>query len=103
MIKVTLAAATVLAGLSFGVTAPTASAVTAIGNSSLSPIVSGGRFDTVAYVKKKVVVNKKGKKTVWVYIESKHGVRYRAKRPGFAYYYGGYYYSRPWWTICIGC
>ena len=23
--------------------------------------------------------------------------RYRYRRPGFGYYYGGYYYGRPWW------
>jgi hypothetical protein len=38
----------------------------------------------------------------WVYAPRKHGPRYRYKRPGFVYFYNGYYYSRPWWTIGIG-
>jgi hypothetical protein len=55
---------------------------------------------------------KKGHKHVkkkWVYSGSKHGKRYRAKRTGYAYYYGGWWYPRPWWRtdpglfICIGC
>src|SRR5438128_11670691 len=38
----------------------------------------------------------------WVYVPGKHGARYRARRPGFTYFYGGYWYSRPWWTVGIG-
>ncbi len=26
-----------------------------------------------------------------------HGPRYRYRRPGFTFYFDGYYYSRPWW------
>lgn len=26
-----------------------------------------------------------------------HGSRYRYARPGFRHYYGGHYYSSPWW------
>ncbi len=25
--------------------------------------------------------------------------RYRVRRPGYRYFYGGYYYARPWWTL----
>ncbi len=25
--------------------------------------------------------------------------RYRARRPGFGYYYGGYWYARPYWRV----
>ena len=54
-----------------------------------------------------VVKKKKHKKTVWVYNPGKHGKRWRYKRGPYLYYYGGYYYTRPWWTpglnICIGC
>jgi hypothetical protein len=35
----------------------------------------------------------------WVYVEKKHGKRYRAKRKGYGYYYNGWYYPRPWWTV----
>ncbi len=33
----------------------------------------------------------------WVYVKGKHGNRYVKKRKGYNYYYGGYYYSKPWW------
>ena len=38
----------------------------------------------------------------WVYVPARHGPRYRFRRPGFVYYYGGYWYPRPWWSIGIG-
>jgi hypothetical protein len=38
----------------------------------------------------------------WVYVSSKHGHRYKAKRSGFNFYYGGYWYAQPWWTIGVG-
>jgi hypothetical protein len=38
----------------------------------------------------------------WVYVPSKNGARYRIKRPGYSYYHGGWWYSRPWWTIGVG-
>jgi len=38
----------------------------------------------------------------WVYVPARHGVRYRVRRPGFAYYYGGWWYSRPWWSVGVG-
>jgi hypothetical protein len=31
-----------------------------------------------------------------------HGPRYRYRRPGFTFYYDGYYYSRPWWQTRRG-
>jgi hypothetical protein len=40
---------------------------------------------------------------IWVYSSHRHGARYRHKHGTFVYYYGGYYYARPWWRICIGC
>jgi len=55
---------------------------------------------------------------VWVYRRG-YGPRYRFRRPGFGYYYGGWRYPRPWWgygpgwgpgwgwgpgiNLCIGC
>ena len=32
---------------------------------------------------------------------SGHGHRYRHKRHGYSYYYGGYWYATPWWTFPI--
>jgi hypothetical protein len=37
----------------------------------------------------------------WVYIPAKNGARYKAKRAGYGYYYGGYWYARPWWTVSV--
>ena len=33
----------------------------------------------------------------FVYVKGKHGNRYKAKRAGYGYYYGGYWYAKPWW------
>jgi hypothetical protein len=33
----------------------------------------------------------------WVYVKGKHGNRYVKKRKGYGYYYGGYWYAKPWW------
>jgi hypothetical protein len=38
----------------------------------------------------------------WVYVKGKHGARYKHKRGGYGYYYGGWWYARPWWTIGVG-
>jgi len=47
----------------------------------------------------------------WRYT-ARYGPRYRYRRAGYGYYYGGYWYARPWWAIgvgvpgvnlCIGC
>jgi len=35
----------------------------------------------------------------WVYVKGKHGPRYKSKRAGYGYYYGGWYYSKPWWKV----
>ena len=49
-----------------------------------------------------LVDNKKWKKKhkhheKWVYNE-KYGHRYRHKRPGYLYFYDGYWYPRPYWN-----
>ena len=31
------------------------------------------------------------------YDRHRHGHRYSYRRPGFDFYYGGYYYDSPWW------
>jgi hypothetical protein len=38
----------------------------------------------------------------WVYVDKKYGPRYRYRRPGYGYYYGGWWYPRPWWTVAVG-
>jgi len=37
----------------------------------------------------------------WVYVEGRHGARYRYKHGGYRYYYGGYWYARPWWSLGV--
>ena len=29
------------------------------------------------------------------------GHRYRARRAGYVYFYNGYYYATPWWTVTV--
>jgi hypothetical protein len=103
MLRKNLAASTiglVLTAFSFGVLAPAAEALTPAG--STTPLTVSDPNIQLAYVKK-VVVKKKHKKTVFVYNRKRHGLRFRTKRAGYRYYYGGYWYPRPWWSICIGC
>jgi hypothetical protein len=38
----------------------------------------------------------------WVYVKKKHGNRFKYKHGPYVYRYGGYYYSRPWWTLGVG-
>ena len=38
----------------------------------------------------------------WVYAKGKHGKRFKVKTKGYPYFYGGYYYARPWWTYGAG-
>ncbi len=121
MLKKTLAAAVVLA-VAGAFSFDAASAATATG--SVPGAAIGNPTIQAAYVvKKKVVVKKHGnvtKKTVvvrkhgtvnkkvWVYDSHRYGLRYHNKVGKYIYYYDGYYYERPWWTlpgfgICIGC
>jgi hypothetical protein len=71
-----------------------------------APVTSGynsGDLVLVAdrKVVKKRIVKKKVVKKRWAYNSRRHGHRYRHKRPGFAYYYGGHWYARPFWRITI--
>jgi hypothetical protein len=116
MLKIKLAA--VLMATAFGAATLGADAITA-GATPVTGMVPGiattdTNLQSVAVVKKKkTVVRKKGKvtkRTTWVYSSGRHGPRYRYKRAGYGYYYGGYWYRRPWWTyggpginLCIGC
>ncbi|WP_342641812.1 hypothetical protein [Rhodoligotrophos ferricapiens] len=81
------------------------------GAAQAAPIVSANHVPAVQatdihqvarkVVKKKVVVKRNGKvkrKTV-VYSSKRYGPRYKVRRPGYGYYYGGYYYRTPWWRV----
>ena len=35
------------------------------------------------------------------YHRYKGGHRYRHRRDGYTYFYGGYYYASPWWTVVV--
>ena len=37
----------------------------------------------------------------WRYDAHRYGSRYRSYRSGYGYYYGGYWYRRPWWTLMV--
>ena len=109
-----LGAALVAGALSFS---PISAVSAATALTSPSPTISVGDNNiqpAATVVVKKKVYKKKGHRTVvtkrWVYDTHRHGHRYRYKRGPYVYYYGGYYYQRPWWTIaapgigiCIGC
>ena len=41
----------------------------------------------------------KYKKYKWKYNFRSHGPRYKARRAGFNFFYGGYWYSRAWWNV----
>lgn len=104
MLRTKLAA--VLVAAAFGITGLTVPG---------SAVPLAGHIPGVATSDANVILVHKGKKghkhvkKKWVYSGSRHGKRYRSKRAGYAYYYGGYWYPRPWWradpglVICIGC
>jgi hypothetical protein len=102
-----LLAATILAG-GLGLASGSASAMLPVHPGS--PAIKTGNFVPVAttVVKKKVVRKKNGRVVTttttkrWAYNRGRHGQRYRARRAGYRYYYGGYYYAQPWWTIAPG-
>jgi hypothetical protein len=103
----------VLGAFASGTMVPAASAATPIGNPFMTTSDQGVQLAG----EKKRKHTKKHNKKVWVYNSGRHGKRYRYKRGPYAYYYGGYYYARPWWTygpaygpvygpginLCIGC
>jgi len=96
-IPLAIAACLVASGLMAGTSraAPMPASKTAIAADS------GLAVEQAAVVKKKTVVTKNGRvktKTV-VYSSKRYGPRYRYKRPGYGYYYGGYYYRTPWWRV----
>ena len=90
MLKTNLPAAAVTAMLgafSFGIVAPTANAVPAIGNPSTIAVAADPTIKA-AYVKKKIVVKKKGyKKTTRIYSRTRH-------RTGYGYALGYYHPPR---------
>jgi hypothetical protein len=99
-ISIAAAAATIISAFGLGAADATTIWNTSPVAASDSPIVQTGNG----------VAKHKHNKTVWVYNGHRHGARYRYRRAGYGYYYGGYWYARPWWTIgvpminlCIGC
>jgi hypothetical protein len=103
--------AVVLSAFSFGLLGSTANAIT--------PVAAGLTITEpsniqLAYVKRKVKrhgYNHRGYghrhgHRAWVY-SSRYGHRYRHRHAGFGYYYGGWWYPRPYWqpgiNLCIGC
>jgi len=101
--------ATITSGFGLGVIAPIASAMTAIGNTS-TIITAPDPNIQLAHMQKRIIRKNGHRNMVWAYNRRNNGVRYRYRHGPYAYYYGGYYYSRPWWTfggpgldLCIGC
>ncbi|CAN5257979.1 hypothetical protein BH10PSE7_BH10PSE7_38370 [soil metagenome] len=110
-----VAAAGMLMGATFGTPASA--------TPYLSPVTldsQNGNIENAATVTKTTVVRKKKRKGVVTttrrttktvrYDRHRHGNRYAKRQGRYTYYYGGYYYDRPWWTIgvpglnlCIGC
>ncbi|MFL5258236.1 MAG: hypothetical protein ACJ8AS_00670 [Hyphomicrobiales bacterium] len=104
------AVAAALSAFGLGLLGSTAHAVT--------PVANGMKVDqpAITLVARKVV--RRHDRRVWVY-NKRFGPRYRYRRAGYGYYYGGYWYARPWWTLgpaygpywgpgpginlCIGC
>jgi len=108
--------ALILSAFSFGLLGSSANALMPAG-----PGVSLAQPNIeLAYYKKKVIVVEKNghrrwrKDRMWAY-EPGYGHRYRYRRAGYGYYYGGWWYPRPYWdspgpyvggpgiNLCIGC
>ena len=81
----TAAVTAMLGAFSFGIIAPTADAVPTTGNAAIIAVAANPTIEA-AYVKKKIVVKKKGyKKTTRIYSRSRY-------HRGYGYYGFGYYH-----------
>jgi hypothetical protein len=87
-----------------------AAAAGAVGLTGIAPSFAGtinatSPIQNVGYQHGDLLLNvvqkkyKKKQKRYWRYNSRKHGKRYRARHPGYTYYYGGYWYPRPFWRF----
>jgi hypothetical protein len=103
--KAMMAAAVALTAGAVGFTGTAPSYAGAINSAPVqkSGFQSGAPLVQVDFRKDRMGLDRKGKKYKkynkkrWSWNRHHHGKRYRYKRPGFAYYYGGYWYPRPYW------
>ena len=111
MLRKILAAAsvaTVAAAFSLGASGTASSAAIGspltVANAPTSTIRRGLRRqeDSHNQEKHRGHVVKKPERRLWVYDSHRTVHRYRHRHGTYVYYYGGWYYPRPWWTIRIG-
>ena len=99
--------ATLVAVAVAGGSLPAMAAPIPVGSSPLNLISSSDAAYQPAVqnenVKKKKKYNQRsGKNQKWSYDRKRNGHRYKTRRNGYNYYYGGYYYQKPWWTLAPG-
>jgi hypothetical protein len=90
-VGVSALAAGVVAGVMLLLAPAPASAVTMPGVASAAPA------DAAMVEKVGSHYRSRGRERSRSYDRRRHGSRYSSRRPGFTYYYGGYYYANPWW------
>ena len=86
----------ILAGaLSAGALTLSASATTVSG--SPVPIVNKPSASNL-----QLVAQRRVQRRVWVYNRRAHGPRFAYRHGRYRYYYGGWWYPRPWWAVAPG-
>ena len=102
--KVTIAAVMALTAGAVGITGIDTGQAFPIAAPQAAPAATtSDGLQLAAYVKrKKVVVRKRGHVTKRFVYTKRYGPRYRYRHGRYTYFYGGYYYARPWWTLGVG-
>ena len=91
--KVMLATTTALALSAWGLMgAGTASAASVMSPGSPLPVLENTATNNIEQVATQ------RQKRIWRYNQRRHGNRYTTRRGPYTHFYGGHYYSRPWWN-----
>ena len=115
--KVTIAAVMALTAGAVGITGIDTGQAFPIAAPQAAPAATtSDGLQLAAYKRKKVVVRKGGHAyrrggyayrrgghvaRRWTY-SARFGHRYHYRRAGYGYYYGGWWYPRPWWSVGVG-
>lgn len=90
-----------IGGLSASASAANLSSKTVVGQVE-KPAVEQVRYEHRKYKQQRHWNKNRHQARRWNYNRRHHGARYRYKRPGYGYHYGGYWYPRPWWGAGFG-
>lgn len=91
MKKSGVAVAAAIIGGAVALFAPTPASATVVSGSAAAAAVETALAEEVRHTRRHRRHSRR-------YDRHRHGSRYRHRRPGFTFHYGGYYYANPWWV-----